>query len=304
MEPEPSSDTHTRNGTLGALRKEYVVSIICLVALVTISLVTNKHVVTNSTLSVDSSTNKNVVTNSTLPVDSSTPVSAFDMAVAKSHDVAFATLPSVLRKTFDVNTWTKTTTGGLRIADRTLLAEIYGQANSVFEYGLGESTYIADHVGVARYAGIDSDASWVANARDSVSTHFRFYFADIGETKAWGFPNKVLPKSILDYQVVPLVAEPEAFDVYMVDGRWRMACLMLTFLHASARGADSSQTIVLLHDCLIAPDIDRREEYLKAEHLLDLVRHSGDRLCVYQRKPATTDEELYAIWLQNFDVVK
>jgi hypothetical protein len=291
---EPFSRTDTTNGTFGTLRKKKnVISIVGLVGLVIISLVTYPYPLP---------TNQDNLIPFTLPVESP-PVSAFDMAVAKSYDVAFATLPSVLRKTFDVNTWNKTTSGGLQNADRTLLAEIYGQANSVFEYGLGESTYIADHVGVARYAGIDSDAAWVANARDAVSTHFRFYFADVGKTGKWGLPDKVLPKNILDYQVAPLVAEPEAFDVYMVDGRWRMACLMLTFLHASARGADSSQTIVLLHDCLIAPDIDRREEYLKAEHLLDLVRHSGDKLCVYQRKPATTDEELYAIWLQNFDVV-
>jgi hypothetical protein len=93
-----------------------------------------------------------------LPVVSSTPVSAFDMAVDKSYKVTFNQLPSMLRKKFDVKTWDKTTTGGLTNKDRTLLAEIYGEANSVFEYGLGESTYIANHVGVPRYAGIDSDA--------------------------------------------------------------------------------------------------------------------------------------------------
>jgi hypothetical protein len=236
---------------------------------------------------------------------SNTHVSAFDMAVAKSQATAFGTLPSIRRQTFDVKKWKKRTTGGLSDPDRTLLAEIYGQANSVFEYGLGESTYIANHVGVARYAGIDSDAGWVANARKSVSTHFRFYFADIGETLLWGNPAQELPKSVLDYQVLPLISEPEPFDVYMVDGRWRLACLLLSFLHASARGADHSQTTVLLHDCIQkhrTPSL-KRQQYLKADHLLDLVRHSGDKLCVYRRKPTTTDEELYDLWLQNFDEV-
>lgn len=242
----------------------------------------------------------------TLPASSSTPVSAFDMAVAKSYNATFAALPSMLRQKFDVKTWNKTTTGGLTNADRTLLAEIYGQANSVFEYGLGESTYIADHVGVSRYAGIDSDAAWVANARKSVATHFRFYFADIGETLAWGFPQKTLPKNVLDYQVIPLISEPQPFDVYMVDGRWRLPCLLLSFLHAHARGADPSHTTVLLHDC---PEkhltvMKSRQHYVNADHLLDLIRHSGDKLCAYRRKPATTDEELYDLWLQYFTVAE
>jgi hypothetical protein len=238
-----------------------------------------------------------------LPVVPSTPVSAFDMAVDKSYNVTFAKLPSMLRQKFDVKTWNKTTTGGLTNKDRTLLAKIYGKANSVFEYGLGESTYIANHVGVARYAGIDSDAAWVANARKTVATHFRFYFADIGETGHWGFPKKKLPKNVLDYQVIPLISEPQPFDVYMVDGRWRLPCLLLSFLHAHARGADPSQTTVLLHDCVKKHLRQKRSDYLKADELFDLVEHSGDKLCVYRRKPATTDEEIYDLWLQNFDVV-
>jgi protein O-GlcNAc transferase len=155
----------------------------------------------------------------------------------------------MLRHQLDLETWDKTTTGGLTDEDRKLLAEIYGEANSVFEDGLGESTYIANHVGVARYAGIDSDAAWVANTRKTVATHFRFYFADIGETLRWGFPKEKLPKNVLDYQVIPLISEPQPFDVYMVDGRWRLPCLLLSFLHAHARIADPSQTTVLLRDC-------------------------------------------------------
>ncbi len=34
----------------------------------------------------------------------------------------------------------------------------------------------------------------------------------------------------------------------MVDGRWRAACALLSFLHASARGADHANTTVLNND--------------------------------------------------------
>jgi hypothetical protein len=82
---------------------------------------------------------------------------------------------------------TKKTEGGLQNKDCILLAKIYRKANSVFEYGLGEPTYIADYVGVPKYAGIDSDVVWVDQARKKVSPHFRLlYYGDMGKVGEWG----------------------------------------------------------------------------------------------------------------------
>ena len=67
-----------------------------------------------------------------------------------------------------------------------LLSALYCKAESVFELGLGESTYIAAHVGIPRYAGIDSDALWISQAGDRTPTHFCFYLSDIGATNLWG----------------------------------------------------------------------------------------------------------------------
>lgn len=203
------------------------------------------------------------------------------------------------RNKFDIDFWEQrselTTTGGLRREDRILLASIYSNATSVFEFGLGESTYLANHLGVPRYAGIDSDAVWVTGVRDKVSPHFRFYFADVGKTREWGRPVEgSLKKNVWDYQLAPLHSEPLPFDVYLVDGRWRMACALASFLHASARGAPHEQTKVLIHDCKTKPI--QREAYNRGDHLLDLLQHSGHALCVFQRKPTTTDEALLELW--------
>jgi hypothetical protein len=231
---------------------------------------------------------------------STTASTFFDRAV----DEAFAETSRPVRRHFDVKTWNKTTEGGLQPKDRQMLGELYRNANSVFEYGLGESTYIADHVGVARYAGVDSDPVWVSSTRAKVSNHFRFYFADVGVTKLWGYPNDAsLAKNIYQYQIAPLMSEPYPFDVYMVDGRWRLPCLLLSFLHASAKGGDPAATIVLLHDCLppSQPVVGDRVVYRQADTLLDLVRHSGELLCAYQRKPTTTDADLWNLWQQYRD---
>lgn len=237
----------------------------------------------------------------------STVRSDFDRIVHAAYKIGTMSLEERRRDNFkfDVDFWENesnmTTEGGLRREDRILLADLYSNADSVFEWGLGESTFLADHVGVPRYAGIDSDPLWVDMARKKVSDQFRFYFADIGSTKDWGFPeDKTLSKNILNYQLEPLIVEQEAFDVYMVDGRYRLACALASFLHASARGGDKRKTTVLIHDCDYAKGGGvNRDVYKAADHLLDMVDHSGARLCVYKRKPKTTDQQLSELWLQH-----
>ena len=217
---------------------------------------------------------------------------AFQMSVAKEQK------DPPLRRHFDIRNWQNKSNGGLNDEDRVKLAQIYGNASSVFEYGLGESTLIAGHVGVPRYAGIDSDSVYVSDTRAKLkNSYFRFYFADVGSTKAWGFPSRTdMPKNPLNYQLAPLISEPEPFDVYMVDGRWRQACLAVSFLHASARGAPAAHTIVLVHDC-------QREDYHSHDHLFYHLQSSGSKICAYQRKPSTTDEDLVNMWKERFNTV-
>jgi hypothetical protein len=201
--------------------------------------------------------------------------------------------PSVRSTLFELGSWTDRTQGGLNDDDREFLARHYSQAESVFEYGLGESTYIANHVRVPRYAGIDSDAFWVQSARDKVSPHFRFYFADIGPTGAWGTPLETYNKAVLNYQLAPLISEPYAFDVYMVDGRFRIPCVLASFLHASSRSANTeptTRTVVLLHD-------RHREYYHVVDDLFEIeCLEAEQRLCALRRKPTTTDQDLLRAW--------
>jgi len=225
----------------------------------------------------------------------------FAAIVKTAYAKALEPINAPSRPLFDL-TWWQTesglnTTGGLYPNDRAMLGQIYRDANSVFEYGLGESTYIANYVKVPRYAGTDSDPVWVGIVRDKVEPHFRFYLSDIGPTKEWGLPLNESQKNILNYQLGPLITEPKPFDVYMVDGRWRLPCLIASFLHASARGAPHTKTIGLIHDCDIGVDTNRIGYHL-ADGLLTMIQHSGAKLCVYQRKPETTNEQLQKLWHQ------
>ena len=133
-------------------------------------------------------------------------------------------------------------TGGLLDTDRTLLADIYSSVDSVFEFGLGESSKIAAWVGVPRYVGVDSDASWVTNVRKEVNNdHFRFIFTDIGETGAYGNPkNEELQKIPLSYQDhVDFTRTDEDANAIVScrrDAAWRFALFIFlpkTILHRS-----------------------------------------------------------------------
>ena len=191
--------------------------------------------------------------------------------------------------------------------DRVKLADIYRNATSVFEWGLGESSFIAAKVEVPRYVGIDSDPTWIKTARDQSPNHFRFHLGDIGPTGDWGRPvQSRLPKAYLNYQFEPLLAE-KSFDVYYVDGRMRVACALVAFLHASARGitAEEKSAIVIIHDyyhpihsqkCRDCMDFVWQRSYHRLEEVADLVDHSGAMLAVFKRKNDVTDDMIRKLW--------
>jgi hypothetical protein len=237
-------------------------------------------------------------------------ISEFDVAAESLFEKTIhKDKPLPQRKNFDLSSWTMITKGGLTDHDRRLLAQIYRNAESVFEYGLGESTYIAAEVGVPWYAGVDSDLVWVSMVRNQSLPHFRFYFADIGATGNWGWPKISNPKNELNYQAVPLLSEPLPFDVYMVDGRWRVPIVALSFLHASARGANHTHTQVLLHDCfgnetltdekMKSFQAKRMMKYAKLQELFKIVNHSRSKLCVFKRKETTTNNDILMFWNEN-----
>ncbi len=211
--------------------------------------------------------------------------SAYDKAIVKDKSS---------RKKFSLNGWERGS-GGLDDADRKTLGKLYYEAESVFEFGLGESTLIASAVSVPRYAGVDSDALWVAKAREeSKKDHFRFYFADIGKTVKWGYPvNEKFSKLTYNYQIAPLASELEAFDVYLVDGRYRVACACVSFLHAMKHNGDMTKILVGVHD---NDDSSRHYEVLK--DIADL-QIENKKLWVYKLKPTTTQAELYKMWLDH-----
>ncbi len=155
---------------------------------------------------------------------------------------------------------------------------------------------------------------WVSKARDNVEVNytvstpdgdyngnlFRFYFADVGKTLNWGKPDKQnLAKIAYNYQVAPLVSELKAFDVYLVDGRYRVACVCVSFLHAlKYKTNDEVRNTVRvgIHDATSRQNSWGR--YGQVSAIADLVEKSRD-LWVYRLKDGIADEDIYKLWKSN-----
>jgi hypothetical protein len=195
----------------------------------------------------------------------------------------------------------KKTTGGLNDADRDIIGEFYSHNASVFEWGTGESSKIAQYVGVQRYTGVDSDQKWLEYVADGAPAYYRFVLADIGKLIKWGNPGdtKAAPKFPYYSQIVNMENRP--FDFYMVDGRFRIACVCSALLHASRFNVDRNDFFVGLHDFRWRHKLD----YVKAKQLLDFVEgfdHSHDnekddilpKIFVGRRKENITDEFIEA----------
>lgn len=181
--------------------------------------------------------------------------------------------------------------GGLDDGDRDLLVKVYTDANSVFEFGLGESTRIATAVGVPVFSGVDSDAVYVSESRKTSPSHFKFYFADVGLTGHWGMPLKVASKQAMQYQLSALQSEKLPFDVYLVDGRYRVASACAALLHASKYG--KTNVTVLMHD------YHARPEYYVVQDFADIIERSpSGSLVLFKRKTDTTDEDIFANWVK------
>lgn len=251
-----------------------------------------KSATTTSGLRVKSQDDDNLDTDSSPVVTAAVP--KFDVIQQTLYKEA-SKVAKVKRQQFTQSTldegWNRGT-GGLDDDDRLVLGELYYNATSVFEYGLGESTRIAAFTGVPRYAGVDSDPVWVQMARkDAGHGHFRFSYGDIGDTKLFGHPvDTTLRKIQYNYQVAPLALENSPFDVYLVDGRYRLACASLSFLHALKTGGDMEKVRVGIHD-----NDQTMRGYAVFREVAEVVIQKK-KLWVYKLKKGITEDDLYKMW--------
>jgi hypothetical protein len=115
------------------------------------------------------------------------------------------------------------------------------KANCFLEYGSGGSTRLATRLKVESVYSVESDAAFGKAVRRYVSreakgSQLKMIQPDIGEVGQWGYP--VGSASARQWKSYPLdvwnsvEAAGKSPDIILVDGRFRVACCLVSFLKA------------------------------------------------------------------------
>lgn len=149
---------------------------------------------------------------------------------------------------------------------RALLEARLGDAKCLLEYGAGGSSMTAARLKVPTIISVESDTDFLAATGAAVrasATHSAFigHHADIGPTKEWGNPadrSKVhlWPRYCSDVWARITRERLPQPDVVLIDGRFRVACLLATVLMARPG------TRILFDDYFDRPAYHRVEQWV------------------------------------------
>eukprot|EP00747_Dinoflagellata_sp_TGD_P136946 gnl/TRDRNA2_/TRDRNA2_175609_c0_seq1.p1 gnl/TRDRNA2_/TRDRNA2_175609_c0~~gnl/TRDRNA2_/TRDRNA2_175609_c0_seq1.p1 ORF type:complete len:302 (+),score=26.31 gnl/TRDRNA2_/TRDRNA2_175609_c0_seq1:95-907(+) len=193
--------------------------------------------------------------------------------------------------------------------ERWLFYKYLDRARHYQEFGSGGSTVVAlAHPNISKVHTVESDRRWIHYLRNRsdissaiAQNRLKLVYADIGRTRAFGFPMDFQwrsPKDRKSRKKWPnysgIAAESDdKFDLIFVDGRFRVAC----FLKALQRilPEDRNRTTLMIHD------YTERPSYHIIENFATKVA-SSNRLYVFQKKERVDEGEL-AKTIAKFDNV-
>jgi hypothetical protein len=138
-----------------------------------------------------------------------------------------------------------------------LLSALLINANTVLEFGTGGSTTLALKLGVSRITSVESDARWIerihaddAALRARRDGRLELLHADIGPIGALGGPAETaFHPQWASYARAPwLRVDADGLDLVLIDGRFRVGCILETALRVNRR------TAIAVHDFWDRPD--------------------------------------------------
>lgn len=164
-------------------------------------------------------------------------------------------------------------------AEFRLFENVVRCARRYVEFGAGGSTCLAASLVEGPVVSVDSSTEWLDEvARACASrpgwTQPRLLHADIGPTGDWGRPTDPTTRDRWPgYHEAPwTISGTESADLYMVDGRFRVACAMQVLLRCRP------DAVLVMHDFS-----SRREYHVVRGFARELA--IAEDLSVFQRRP-------------------
>lgn len=154
-------------------------------------------------------------------------------------------------------------------AEAAALHQVYAAASVILEYGSGGSTLMAAELPDKRITSVESDAAWLARMRawfveNPPASLPLMHHGDIGPTKPWGYPAtndtfRRWPSYAQSVWDLPGFAAP---DVVLIDGRFRLACLLTVALRTT------KPVVAIVDDYIDRPPYHDAEAVLGAPQMI------------------------------------
>lgn len=168
----------------------------------------------------------------------------------------------------------------MRPKELALATALMSRSRQMVEFGAGGSTTLALKLGVSHLVAVESDLAWInrlrsdeAAARAIADGRLEVLHADIGPIASLGAPATSDSRHKWPaYAAMPWAhVDADGLDLVLIDGRFRVACVLETILRAPRR------TLIAIHDFW-----NRPAYHAVLEHL-DVISRC-ERLGVFQRK--------------------
>ncbi|MCF7980158.1 MAG: hypothetical protein K9L82_19540 [Chromatiaceae bacterium] len=173
-------------------------------------------------------------------------------------------------------------------SERQLFKRCLKQATSYFEFGAGGSTVSAVCQGLI-VQGVESDPEWVEALKAKLGEACQLEVVDIGPTGDWGIPtSKAASARFPDYSRA-IQAHDKAFDLILVDGRFRVACSMMAIQHLLDKHPQPRKARIFIHDFW------NRPSYHVVLQFLDVVEQV-DTAGVFRVKADLDRAQIEATW--------
>lgn len=162
-----------------------------------------------------------------------------------------------------------------------LLRKASHRREHVVEFGCGASTLLLLRNGVAALDSVDSQRAWIASvceeadAAEALRTgRLRMHCIDIGPTRKWGHPlnDEAKDRWPRYAQAVWRSALPQPVDFVLIDGRFRVACVLMALLNTRP------DALVAFHDLWT-----RLKLYGEILQFFDVVGRAGSLAVLAQR---------------------
>ncbi len=162
-----------------------------------------------------------------------------------------------------------------------LLKRQYEASRVILEFGCGGSTKIACETNADRIYCVESDSDWIEKCSEVPEIKLRlkdgsltFFHAFLGETISYGRPaNKDgLAQWPAYASGVWSMMQSRNPDVILIDGRFRMSCLLQSLIRSS------SETRILMHDFWSRP------AYREALRYADILHSESDLVVLLPKK--------------------